>query len=168
MGSGTTVQMPGGMAIGTDSAGMGAQSTLINQVTIGTGLHTYTTPGIVSDLSRMRQDGPVELVTSDAAGNLATDNGEFIKTLDEHTSGIALAMSMENPDLAGPETFGVAGNWAVYDGASALSVSAMGVVGYDLFMDGDRVAISGSMGFGFQHKSGDHVAGARVGVQWTR
>ncbi len=34
--------------------------------------------------------------------------------------------------------------------------------------EGDRVAVSASGGIGFAHGSGETVAGARVGVQWTR
>jgi hypothetical protein len=160
--------MPGGVAIGTDSGGNGAQSTLINQIALGTGLHTYTTPGITSALSKSRQTGPLELVTSDSDGNLATDGGDFIKTLDEHASGIALAMSMENPDLVGPEVFGIAGSLGTFQGAYAFSVAAMGVVGHDVFQEGDRVAVSGGAGLGLANGAGDTVFGARLTAQWTR
>src|SRR5690606_34411280 len=110
MGQNTVVQQPGGVAIGTDSSGAGAVSTGVNQMVLGTGMHRYTAPGIATAWSRSFQSGPLEVVTSDAGGNLATDGGSIFRRLDEHTSGIALAMSMQNPDLVGPETFGIAGN----------------------------------------------------------
>jgi hypothetical protein len=160
--------MPGGVAIGTDSGGAGAKSTLINQVVLGTDLHTYTTPGITSATSLSRQTGPLELVTSDADGNLATDGGMIFDRLDEHTSGIALAMAMENPDLTREETFGISGNYGTFQGAHALSIAAMGVIGYDVFDEGDRVAMSGAIGIGLPHGGGDGIYGARLGLQWTR
>jgi hypothetical protein len=169
MGTNTVVQMPGGVALGADSNGNGAVSTLENQFVMGTKKHTYTAPGITSDLSRNRQNGgPLELVTSDSDGNLATDGGDTFETLDEHASGIALAMSMENPDLVGTERFGIAANWGHFDGANALSVSAMGVLGYDVLAEGDRVALSGGIGVGFENGQGDATFGGRVGLQWTR
>jgi hypothetical protein len=168
IGTNTQADQYGSVAIGADSGGNGAHATEQNQFVFGTQYHTYTTPGITSALSKSRQSGPLELVTSDANGNLATDGGDVFKTLDEHGSGIALAMSMENPDLVGAEAFGIAGNVATFQGAYAMSFSAMGVIGHDVFQEGDRVAVSASGGIGFPNGSGAAVAGARVGLQWTR
>jgi trimeric autotransporter adhesin len=181
VGQGTVVQHAGGVAIGVDSGGTAAETTLENQFVLGTVNHTYTAPGITSDLSRARQSGPVEVVTSDAHGNLATDQGFIFDTLDdhafqlarhdrrlnEHTSGIALAMSMQNPDLVGAERFGLAGSWGTFEGAHALSFSVMGVIAHDVFHPGDRIAVSGGFGAGFAHKSGGTVYGGRAGLQWT-
>lgn len=47
----------------------------------GTASNTYTMPGIISDASRAAQTGPLELVTSDANGNLATDGGSLLSVL---------------------------------------------------------------------------------------
>jgi hypothetical protein len=175
------VEEAGGVAIGTDSFGNGAQSVKDNQFVLGTENHTYKAPGITSGLSKARQSGPLEVVTSDANGNLATDGGEIFHTLDrfgarldnnekdidELFSGVALAISMENPDLTGNERFGVAMNYGNFEGASALSWSAMGVLGYDVFSRGDRIAVSGGFGVGFEEDNGDDVWGGRVGAQWT-
>jgi hypothetical protein len=114
-------------------------------------------------------------VTSDANGNLATDGGDIFRRLknvegdvDEARSGVALAISIENPDLTGNERFGVAMNYGNFEGASALSWSAMGVLGYDVLSRGDRVAVSGGFGVGFEDgNNGDDVWGGRVGAQWT-
>lgn len=171
IGTGTVVQLAGGVAIGTDGTGQGATTTTgwYNHIVLGTGLHTYTLTGIASAESRARQSGPLELVTSDAFGNLATDGGIIFDRLDDHTSGIALAMAMENPDLTGDETFGFSGNYGTFQGAHALALSAMGVVGYDIFDEGDRVAISGAIGIGLPTgTNGNGVYGARVGLQVTR
>jgi myo-inositol-hexaphosphate 3-phosphohydrolase len=65
-------------------------------------------------------------------------------------------------------------NYGNFEGTSALSWSAMGVLGYDVFSRGDRVAVSGGFGVGFEDgndgwhgSSGDDVWGGRVGAQWT-
>jgi len=86
-----TIVMPnaaGAVAMGTDSAGNGAVATLPNQYVMGTSNHTYTTPGITSALSKSRQSGPLQVVTSDAGGNLATDGGQIFSTLDNHEARI--------------------------------------------------------------------------------
>jgi trimeric autotransporter adhesin len=122
-----------------------------------------------------------QLCSHGAGGNLATDGGDTFKELeifgrrldnhdkriDENQSGVALAISIENPDLVGSERFGVAMNYGNFEGASALSWSAMGVLGYDVLSPGDRIAISGGFGVGLQEGAGDDVWGGRVGAQWT-
>jgi hypothetical protein len=77
-------------------------------------------------------------------------------------------MATENPDLVGPEVFGISGNFGTFDGAYAFSVSAMGVVGHDVFQQGDRVAVSGGAGLGLANGIGNTTFGAHVGFQWTR
>ena len=156
---------------------------------MGTAADTYKAPGIVSQLSKDRQtQGKLEIVTSDQGGNLATDGGlvfdkinefdDHFKTvdrrldndgrrIDENQSGVALAISMENPDLTGNERFGVAMNYGNFEGASALSWAGMGVLGYDVLSRGDRIAVSGGFGVGFAENNGDDVWGGRVGAQWT-
>ena len=55
-----------------------------NEMVFGTKNDTYTTPGITSGFSKSRQtDGPLEVVTSDQSGHLATDGGSIFKALDE-------------------------------------------------------------------------------------
>jgi len=122
---------------------------------------------------------------STVACNLATDGGQFFdqfpsldndlsaldgrltkldRRTDENESGIALAMSMQNPDLVGAERFGVAANWGTFEGANALGMALMGVLGHDFVTKGDRAAISG--GFGVGLSNGDDVYGGH-GLQWT-
>ncbi|WP_292403096.1 YadA-like family protein [Mesorhizobium sp.] len=52
--------------------GQGVTTTRANQVSIGQGTNTYTLAGINSQASQNAQSGTKYLVTSDAAGNLAT------------------------------------------------------------------------------------------------
>ncbi len=178
--------MPSATGYDSTAIGVGATATKNNQMVFGTSSETYTTPGITSGLSKNRQSGPLEVVTSDAGGNLATDGGNIFNQLnrltrrtDELYPGVALAISMENPDLTGNERFGVAMNWGNFEGSNALSWSAMGVLGYDVLSRGDRVAVSGGFGVGFVDgsnnntfgnglgSSNDNVWGGRVGAQWT-
>jgi hypothetical protein len=177
-------------ATGENSAaiGPGAVASQDNEVVLGTSSHSYQAPGITSSQSRSRQSGQLEIVTSDANGNLATDGGQVfnqlasldndlsaidhrLNTLDRHTdeneSGVALAMSMQNPDLVANERFGVAANWGTFEGANALGMSLMGVLGNNFVTQNDRVAVSGGFGVGFSTGSGDDVFGGRVGLQWT-
>src|SRR5262249_43793090 len=44
----------------------------VNQQVFGTATNTYTMPGIASAVSKATQTGPLQIVTSDASGNLAT------------------------------------------------------------------------------------------------
>ena len=70
LGANTSVQHDNSTAIGA-----GATSTDDHQVTLGTEEETIRAPGITSQLSKDRQVGPTELVTSDSEGRLATDGG---------------------------------------------------------------------------------------------
>lgn len=178
-GQNAQVQADQGTAVGNNatvqsgavhSSAIGADATVSqdHEMVFGTKNDTYTTPGITSGLSKSRQtDGPTEVVISDQSGHLATDGGSIFKSLDEAQSGIALAISMENPDLVAGEKFGIAVNGGFYESAQAVSVSAEGVVGYNVFSDGDRVAVSGAVGVGVENGRGDNVVGGRVGGQIT-
>jgi trimeric autotransporter adhesin len=170
VGRNTNAQATGSVAIGTDSGDVGAVATLENEFVLGTANHTYTARGITSDASLARQDGPLELVTTDAEGHLASDGGEIFNQLGEHGSGIAIAMAVENPDLVGNETFGLSANVGFFEGNSALGIAAMGVLGHDFMGGGERWALSGGVGFSLNEKdygghSTDRTVGGRAGVQ---
>jgi trimeric autotransporter adhesin len=57
--------------VNSSALGNGATTTRANQVAIGTATNTYTTPGITTNASIDAQAGPLSVVTTDAAGNLA-------------------------------------------------------------------------------------------------
>lgn len=57
---------------GSMALGHGAETSLDDQVAIGTADNSYTLAGINSNISKGRQGGQTYMVTSDAAGNLAT------------------------------------------------------------------------------------------------
>jgi hypothetical protein len=161
--------------------GAGAVTTADNQMMFGTASETYTTPGITSVTSRSRQSGPLEVVTSDANGNLATDGGAIFSQLDQlqnndtkifsqldqlHSdintveSGVAVALSAVGPDLTGAERFGLSLNWGGFEGASAIGGGATAVVSR---WNSSRLAITGGIGVGLD----DNTVGGRAGGQWT-
>jgi hypothetical protein len=128
-------------------------------------------------------------VTTDANGNLASDGGAVFDQLssvnqelatvdrrlnrldqrsDENQSGVALAMAIQNPELTGNQTFGMATNWGNFEGANALGLSMIGVLASNVISQNDQVAISGGFGVGFDYGQGDNVYGGRVGLQWAR
>ena len=62
----------GALHIDATAIGVGATTSRTNQMVFGTGANTYTAPGINSVASDAAQTGQLFVVTSDAAGNLAT------------------------------------------------------------------------------------------------
>lgn len=171
----------GGVAIGSDSGGNAAVASLENQFVLGTANHTYRAPGIASDLSRSRQSGPLEVVTSDRNGNLATDGGQIFgrldnaefridraeQDIDELQAGVALAIATEGPDLVANERFGMSLSYGNFEGASAIGGGVTGVVSRNFLKPGARLALTGGLGVGLENGRGDTVVGGRVGGQWT-
>ena len=159
-------------ATGSAAYGQGAVANLTQQQVFGTVANTYTMPGITSDLSRARQTGPLEVATTDAAGNLATDGGQIYETLSENQAGIAIVMAMPTPSLLASESFGIAFNWGKFKQSQAIGISAMGVINRNVFGGGERLALNGGFGVSTNEKTfGGHNAGTtnggRVGVQLT-
>ena len=159
-------------AEGSTALGAGATTSTPYEMKLGTAANTYTAPGITSDLSRDRQSGPLEVVTSDGNGHLASDGGQIFRELGKQGAGIAIATALENPDLVANETFGLAANVGFFEGNSALAVSAMGVLGHDFAGGGERWAISGGVGVSlnennFGGQSTDRTVAGRAGVQVT-
>jgi len=172
LGHGTATNGPGGVAIGADSQGNGAQSLRENHFVLGTQNHTYSAPGITSDESRSFQQGPLQVLTTDAAGNLASDGGLLFEELSKMGGGVAIAMALENPDLVGNERFGLAGNVAFWEDNVALGFTAMGVLGHNFLGTGERWALSGGVGFTVQEESyggrkSQSSVGGRAGLQVT-
>jgi hypothetical protein len=171
-GRGARAEGDGSVAIGRDSAGGAAVATMPNEFALGTARHTYTAAGITSLESRQRQQGPLEVVTSDANGHLATDGGLLFEELSKLGGGVAIAMALENPDLVGNERFGLAGNVAFWEGNVALGFTAMGVLGQNFLGAGERWALSGGVGFTIKEesyggRSSQSSVGGRAGLQIT-
>ena len=92
---------------GSAAFGQNAVATLTDQQVFGTAANTYTAPGITSPLSQSRQSGPLQLVTTDANGNLASDNGNVFKAIGQLRAGVAVALAAEAPSLTQRENFGM-------------------------------------------------------------
>ena len=123
---------------GATAIGAGATTSRAGQMAFGTAGNTYSMSGVTSAASRAAQSGPVELVTADASGNLATVSMEDLlselvnvyedvdvtnlrrminEVQTESRQGIAAAMAMAQapmPSAPGRTTW--AANMAVYKG----------------------------------------------------
>ena len=122
---------------------------------IGSGDNTYTMGGITSQASKAVQTGPLELVTTDAQGNLASDGGAFQRQLDalgdrdsELAEGIAIALALDAPNLQSGQSFALRMGYGNFDGSSALGVAAAGLLDKGSFADRSTVTLDGGVGFG--------------------
>ena len=145
--------------------GAGATTTRENQMTFGTGLNTYTAPGITSAASKAAQSGPLEVVTSDASGNLATDGGAIFSSLnkafrkiDENSQGIAIALAMGGISVPDSKNFSITAGYGNFDGTSAFA-SQMAVR-----LDQSMI-LTGGVGVGLAEGDASSKVGGRVGVQ---
>ena len=115
--------------------------------------------------------GPLEVVTTDAAGNLATDGGEIFarmgaseRQIDKNSEGVALAMALQDPDFVAEETFGIRGGWGNFEGENAFGINFAAVVAHDLIEPGrGRLALGGGVGIG----ASKGTVGVRLGGQLT-
>lgn len=167
IGSNATARADGAVAIGN-----GAQATRVNQFAFGTTDNTYTMAGIASAASRAAQTGPVQIVTSDAGGNLATTslsalglasaadlgaiNSQMNINRTEARQGIAAAMALTTapmPSAAGRTSWAV--NAATFRGESAGGASIAHRLNTPM-----PLAVTGGYAYG-----GGTSHGARVGLQ---
>jgi hypothetical protein len=147
--------------------GNGVSTTRADQVSIGSSTNTYTLAGIASDESVAAQSGRTSLVTSDSSGTLATDGGNTFRLIrknrddiDDNSEGIAMALSLQDPDLISGERIGLKMGWGTFSGENAMGVTVAGVLVPDLGK-GIRLGIAGGAAFGLDHGN----AGGRAGVQ---
>jgi trimeric autotransporter adhesin len=166
---------------GAVAIGPNAQTTAANQFMFGTATNTYATPGITSAASAAAQSGPLQLVTSDAGGHLATStlaglglasaadisgiNSQLaginsrLNDLNTRSSkaytGIAMAFAMAGvPTVLPNERFAVSANWGNFEGSNGLSLAGAAWVS-------KNVQVNGGVAFGLNER----VAGARAGVR---
>jgi hypothetical protein len=160
----------------TNSAafGSGATTTRANQQAFGTANNNYTMPGITSASSRANQTGSLQLATTDAFGNLASDGGATFMAIARAQAGVAVAMAMSPPVLAHGEKIGVRVGWGgfnSYGGASnAYGVNAAGVLAENMFSKHDRLTVDLGLGVGSSQFMGyreSAVVGGRAGAQLT-
>jgi hypothetical protein len=174
---------PNSTAVGANSSatytnsaafGAGAQSIRANQQVFGTTSNVYTMPGLTSAASRANQTGLLQLPTSDANGNLASDGGATFKAIAKLQAGVAVAMAIAPPVLANGENFGIRIGYGVFGSygqpSNAVGLSALGVLAKNIFSDHDRLALEAGGGIGFSQFMGyqeSAVAGGQAGLQLT-
>ena len=126
---------------GSTAIGTGATTTRANQVMVGTVSDTYTMPGITSAASSAAQSGPTQFVTTDANGNLASDNGATSIIINKNTAGIAGAFALSGiPEvLPNGTNYAVAANWGTFGGANAAALGGVARVDGDLFFNAATV-----------------------------
>ena len=125
----------------------------------GTSTNTYTAAGIASDASRAAQSGGTQIVTSDAAGNLATTNVSVTNLQEDirnNSEGVAMAIAMAGTPSVLPDNkaVAVAANYGAFEGESAGAFSGVARVQGDLFFNA---------GVGFT----THTSGGRAGLTFA-
>ncbi len=163
-------------AEGSTAIGAGASATRARQVAIGTAASTYTMPGLASAASRAAQSGPTQVVTTDAAGNLAaipvdiaglgdriSGLSDRVNVLDayaresrrEARQGIAAAMAMTGASMpSAPGRTSWSGNTATFKGEWAAGFAVAHRLNVAM-----PVAVSAGVSL-----SGNSFGGARLGV----
>jgi autotransporter adhesin len=154
-GSNATAVGTGAQATFANSAavGSGAVATRANQQVYGTAANTYTMAGVTSAASRAAQSGPLQIVTSDAGGNLATATA----------AGLGLASAADiaglSSQIAGldAQVAGINSRLNELDGRSSRALTgvamAVAMAGVPTRMPGERFAVTGNWG-GFQGHNG--------------
>ncbi|MGY8660839.1 YadA-like family protein [Bradyrhizobium sp. UFLA05-109] len=191
-GASSTASGYGATAVGNGAAagfansaafGYGATATATNQVAVGTASNTYKLAGLTSAASLAAQSGPVSLVTTDAAGHLATTNltvpdisglqstvsglqstvsglqssvGILQQEMKQSFEGTAIAISMGGSALPADKKFAVSTNWGNFRGQNAASVVAQ-------MRLNDYAVLNAGVGAGFQQGG----IGSRVGVTFA-
>lgn len=156
----------------SNSAAFGSGATAVrpDQQVFGTRSNTYTMPGITSAASRGAQSGLLQLPTTDAMGNLATDGGDTFKAISRLRAGVALSLAATPAVLAAGEKFGMRVGYGTFDRANAVGLSVTGVIAEGLFTKRDRLTLDGGVGVGFGEFMGyreNAVVGGRAGLQLT-
>lgn len=150
--------------------GAGASATRANQMVFGTVSNTYTASGITSSASSAAQSGPVQLVTSDANGNLATDGGAIQRQINalgrrdrELADGVAVAMAVQQPIFQPGQNFAMRLGYGNFDGTSAAGVSVAGVIARNTFGPGTSIVVDGGIGVGSERSTVAGKAGVTFG-----
>ena len=152
-GDGTTATGANSAALGvganatfanSSAIGTGATATRPNQQVFGTASNTYTAPGITSAASKAAQSGPLQVVTTDAAGNLGTS--PLSPTPDVDLSGINRQLA----DLSGQIQVlkrGIAATAAI-----AYAPTPTGPGRTTFAVNGSVFNDAGGVGFAFTHR----------------
>ncbi len=178
IGYGASAQGVGSSAFGANAVtthsnataiGQNAVTTRNDQMMFGTATNTYTAPGITSAASRAAQTGPIEVVTSDASGNLATADPNALVTgssafqglqgqVNQNTEGVAMALAMAGSAMILPDdkTHAVSVNWGNFEGQNAMAMTGVTRLYENWYLNG---------GVGVGNNQG--TVGGRAGVSFA-
>jgi hypothetical protein len=158
-----------GSGVSSTAIGTGATTSVPHNIVLGTVSETTTIPGISSDLSQFRQSGLLGVVTTDQFGNLASDGGALYRENASIKAGAAVAMALSDPILTENQQFGLKMSVGGFDGATAVGLSAAGVVARKIFTQYDSLTVSAAGGFGQASVSGysKDTFGVRGSVQFA-
>ncbi len=161
LGQGSTAAFANSTAIGS-----GVTTTRANQVAVGTATNTYTLAGVSSAASLAAQSGPLRVVTTDAAGNLATASfapqdistlqssvGVLQQQMKQAFEGTAIAIALGGTALPDNKKFAISTNWGNFRGQNAAGVSAQ-------YRISNNLVANVGLGGGFQQGG----IGSRAGV----
>jgi hypothetical protein len=180
-GDGAVALGNGAMATAGGAVAIGPQAVAdeVNLIALGSSQGRVRVAGITSAASRAAQQGALSLVTSDAAGNLATlelDLSQVVAvesrvgTLEEQTAilssavaqnrrfangGIAAAMALSGTTIVPEKDWSMSFNLAIFEGEQGFSTSLVGRVTESLYISGGITGstvggtTSGRVGFTF-------------------
>ncbi|WP_188052370.1 YadA-like family protein [Aureimonas fodinaquatilis] len=180
VGSAASASGTGSIALGAGATASGVNSVAIgagvnaggaNQIVIGGPGATYTLAGITSEASYAAQQGPVEFVTSDASGNLASVSlDSFFNNVDVLSDrvgvlesdnrsireGVAIALALGGVQLPSDKSFAISANVGMFEREAALGFGAIGQIHENIYLNG-------GVGVGTSHGT---VAG-RIGASFA-
>lgn len=106
-------------------------------------------PGLTSAKSQAAQSGPLQVVTTDASGNLASASvsqlfglDDIYRDIDRVQEGVAMAIAMDTPHLPYGKNVAVSAQWGTFAGQNAMAFS-----GIARLMD-DNLFLTGGVGVG--------------------
>jgi len=166
----------------TSDAAIGGNLTVTGNSTVTgthtvTGLSTLSGGAVISDSLTVSAGTDVDfggnriqnvgtpIAATDATNKAYVDSRDALLNdrIKDVRDGVAIALAVQTPDLVAGEKFGVSVNFGTYDGSNAIGVGLQGVLGKNLFGFGERVALTGGVGFATER---DNVGG-RAGLQFT-
>jgi autotransporter adhesin len=160
LGASSRADFENSTAIGYD-----VETTRADQMMFGTASNTYTAPGITSAASRAAQSGPVEVVTSDAHGNLATASASqlglaTVAQMDRNTEGVAMAMALTRIPTVLPvdKRYAVSTTYGSFGGENAVGVGGALTLTQNVVLSG-----GGAVGIG-----GYGQGGGSAGITFAR
>ncbi|MHA7901194.1 MAG: YadA-like family protein [Henriciella sp.] len=180
LGNSAVASAENAMALGANAFAGFANSTAIgedvvttreNQMALGNAATTYTAAGITSDASRAVQTGDLELITTDASGNLASDGGSTFAAISTNSAAITTNSAAISTNSASISTnrASISSNTSrigANEGNIAQLNSQFQNLGFR--MDGLAQIVSVNTEEIQENKAGIAIANAMAGASWLQ